>query len=88
MNAYLKEVGDLCDISKEITFHMARHTFATLVTLTNRVPIETASKMLGHKNIQTTLNYDKKVSKDMQVLRYKFTVNHLKTINNIEQQSI
>jgi site-specific recombinase XerD len=50
MNAYLKEVGDLCDISKEITFHMARHTFATSVTLTNGVPIETVSKMLGHKN--------------------------------------
>ena len=54
MNAYLKEIGDLCDIPKEITFHMARHTFATSVTLTNGVPIETVSKMLGHKNIQTT----------------------------------
>ena len=76
MNAYLKEVGDLCDISKEITFHMARHTFATSVTLTNGVPIETVSKMLGHKNIQTTQHYakilDKKVSEDMQVLRDKF----------------
>ena len=76
MNAYLKEVGDLCDISKEITFHMARHTFATSVTLTNGVPIETVSKMLGHKNIQTTQHYakilDKKVSEDMQVLRKKF----------------
>ena len=57
MNAYLKEIGDLCDISKEITFHMARHTFATTVTLTNGVPIETVSKMLGHKNIQTTQHY-------------------------------
>ena len=76
MNAYLKEVGDLCDISKEITFHMARHTFATSVTLTNGVPIETVSKMLGHKNIQTTQHYakilDKKVSEDMKILRYKF----------------
>ena len=59
MNAYLKELGDLCDISKEITFHMARHTFATSVTLTNGVPIETVSKMLGHKNIQTTQHYAK-----------------------------
>ncbi|EKT4553103.1 site-specific integrase [Flavobacterium psychrophilum] len=78
MNAYLKEVGDLCDISKEITFHMARHTFATSVTLTNGVPIETVSKMLGHKNIQTTQHYakilDKKVSEDMQILRTKFAV--------------
>jgi site-specific recombinase XerD len=78
MNAYLKEFGDLCDISKEITFHMARHTFATSVTLTNGVPIETVSKMLGHKNIQTTQHYakilDKKVSEDMQILRNKFSL--------------
>ncbi len=78
MNAYLKEIGDLCDISKEITFHMARHTFATSVTLTNGVPIETVSKMLGHKNIQTTQHYakilDKKVSEDMQILRDKFSL--------------
>ncbi|WP_310557044.1 site-specific integrase [Flavobacterium sp.] len=79
MNSYLKEIGDLCDISKEITFHMARHTFATSITLTNGVPIETVSKMLGHKNIQTTQHYakilDKKVSEDMQVLREKFSNN-------------
>ncbi len=66
MYGYLKEVGDLCNIPKEITFHMTRHTFATSVTLTNGVPIETVSKMLGHKNIQTTLHYakilDEKVS--------------------------
>ena len=78
MNSYLKEIGDLCDISKEITFHMARHTFATSVTLTNGVPIETVSKMLGHKNIQTTQHYakilDKKVSEDMQILRDKFSL--------------
>jgi site-specific recombinase XerD len=82
MNAYLKEIGDLCEIYKEITFHMARHTFATSVTLTNGVPIETVSKMLGHKNIQTTQHYakilDKKVSEDMQVLREKFKINDAK----------
>lgn len=76
MNSYLKEIGDLCDISKEITFHMARHTFATSVTLTNGVPIETVSKMLGHKNLRTTQHYakvlDRKVSEDMKVLRNKF----------------
>ncbi len=81
MNGYLKEVGDLCDISKEITFHMARHTFATSVTLTNGVPIETVSKMLGHKNIQTTQHYakilDKKVSEDMKILRDKFSLTPL-----------
>lgn len=77
MNAYLKEIGDLCDIPKEITFHMARHTFATSVTLTNGVPIETVSKMLGHKNLHTTQHYakvlDRKVSEDMKVLKNKFT---------------
>lgn len=80
MNAYLKEVGDLCDISKEITFHMARHTFATSVTLTNGVPIETVSKMLGHKNIQTTQHYakilDQKVSVDMKMVKDKFLMNN------------
>lgn len=78
MNAYLKEIGDLCDITKEITFHMARHTFATSVTLTNGVPIETVSKMLGHKNLHTTQHYakvlDKKVSEDMSLLKHKLTI--------------
>jgi site-specific recombinase XerD len=78
MNSYLKEIGDLCDISKEITFHMARHTFATTVTLTNGVPIETVSKMLGHKNLHTTQHYakvlDQKVSEDMKILKSKFKV--------------
>lgn len=77
MNAYLKEIAAVCDIEKELTFHIARHTFATTVTLTNGVPIESVSKMLGHKNIKTTQHYakilDKKVSEDMQVLRMKFS---------------
>ena len=58
---------------------MARHTFATTVILTNGVPIKTVSKMLGHKNIQTTQHYekvlDKKVSEDMKILRDKFSIN-------------
>ena len=68
-NAYLKEIADLCSINKEITFHLARHTFATTVTLAKGVPIETVSKMLGHTNIQTTQIYaritNSKISKDM-----------------------
>lgn len=76
MNSYLKEIADVCGIKKELTFHIARHTFATTVTLTNGVPIESVSKMLGHKSLRTTQHYakilDKKVSEDMKVLRGKF----------------
>lgn len=75
MNAYLKEMADLTGINKELTFHIARHTFATTVTLTHGVPIESVSKMLGHKNLRTTQHYakilDRKVSEDMKVLRSK-----------------
>ncbi len=75
MNSYLKEIANVCGINKELTFHIARHTFATTVTLSNGVPIESVSKMLGHKNIKTTQHYakilDKKVSDDMAVLRSK-----------------
>jgi site-specific recombinase XerD len=77
MNAYLKEIADLCGIPKHLTFHLARHTFATTVTLSNGVPIETVSKMLGHTNIKTTQHYaktlDLKVSKDMAALKEKYT---------------
>lgn len=76
MNAYLKEIAAVCEIEKELTFHIARHTFATTVTLTNGVPIESVSKMLGHKNLRTTQHYakvlDKKVSEDMKILKDKF----------------
>ncbi|WP_310377935.1 site-specific integrase [Flavobacterium sp.] len=77
MNAYLKEIAAVCEIEKDLTFHIARHTFATTVTLTNGVPIESVSKMLGHKNLRTTQHYakvlDKKVSEDMKILRDKFS---------------
>ena len=77
MNAYLKEIAGVCNINKELTFHIARHTFATTVTLTNGVPIESVSKMLGHKNLRTTQHYakvlDKKVSEDMKILKEKFS---------------
>jgi site-specific recombinase XerD len=75
MNAYLKEIADVCGITKQLTYHIARHTFATTVTFSNGVPIESVSKMLGHKNIRTTQHYakilDKKVSEDMRLLRRK-----------------
>jgi len=75
MNAYLKEIADVCGITKPVTFHIARHTFATTVTLLNGVPIESVSKMLGHTNIQTTQHYAKildiKVSEDMGRLKQR-----------------
>jgi site-specific recombinase XerD len=75
MNAYLKEIADCCGITKRLTFHIARHTFATTITLSNGVPIETVSKMLGHRNLKTTQHYakilDRKVSQDMQALKEK-----------------
>lgn len=81
MNAYLKEVADLCGITKNLTMHMARHTFATTVTLSNGVPIETVSKMLGHSKIATTQIYaqvlDNKVSADMQKLKSILAVHKL-----------
>ena len=79
MNAYLKEIANLCKIDKNLTFHLARHTFATTVTLANGVPIESVSKMLGHKSLKTTQHYakilDRKVSEDMLALRNKLSIN-------------
>ncbi len=75
MNACIKEIADLCGITKNLSFHVARHTFATTVTLTNGVPIESVSKMLGHKNIQSTQHYarivDNKVGDDMHLISQK-----------------
>jgi len=75
MNSYLKEIADGCRINKNLTFHIARHTFATTVTLNNGVPIETVSKMLGHKSLKQTQHYakivDLKISADMELLKAK-----------------
>ena len=87
MNAYLKEIAGICEINKELTFHIARHTFATTVTLSNGVPIESVSKMLGHKNLRTTQHYakvlDRKVSDDMRLLKEKLGDTH--TITKAKQ---
>jgi site-specific recombinase XerD len=89
MNAYLKEIADLSGITKNCTMHLARHTFATTVTLTNGVPLESVSKMLGHKSVRTTQHYakiiDRKVSDDMQLLREKFATK--KAANNLQKVS-
>ena len=75
MNAYLKEIAAITGVKKNLTMHMARHTFATTITLSNGVPIETVSKMLGHNRLATTQIYAKvlenKVSEDMNTLRSK-----------------
>lgn len=73
MNVYLKELADICKIKKNLSMHVARHSFATSVTLANGVPIETVSKMLGHTSLKTTQTYarivDKKISEDMNKLK-------------------
>jgi site-specific recombinase XerD len=92
MNAYLKEISDLCGFTKNLTFHLARHTFATTVTLTNGVPIESVSKMLGHKSLKTTQHYakilDRKVSVDMNLLRDKLNLKSAEESNADKNQSV
>ena len=72
LNSYLKELADICGINKRITFHLARHTFATTITLANGMPMETVSKLLGHTQIKTTQIYaritNEKLRKDMATL--------------------
>jgi site-specific recombinase XerD len=74
-NSYLKEIAAKCGVKKNLTFHLARHTFATTVALSNGVPIETVSKILGHKKLSTTQIYakviERKVGEDMELLQQK-----------------
>ena len=73
MNAYIKEIAGICEINKNLTCHVARHTFATTVTLSNGVPIETVSKLLGHTKLSTTQIYarvmEDKLGKDISQLQ-------------------
>jgi integrase/recombinase XerD len=75
LNSYLKEIADLTGIEKNITFHLARHTFATTITLANGVSLETVGKMLGHASLRSTQVYAKviksKISDEMGSLRSK-----------------
>ena len=71
-NDHLKKIATVCGINKEVTFHMARHTYATQTCISQGVPIETLSKLMGHRSIQTTQIYAKitnqKVNEDMKKL--------------------
>lgn len=84
-NKYLKEIAEMCNIHKNVTFHVARHTFATTVMLSNGVPIETVSKLLGHSKLTTTQLYarvlDTKISEDISNLMNRFSSNN-KQANN------
>jgi site-specific recombinase XerD len=75
LNAYLKEIGELTGINKRLSCHLARHTFATTVTLANGISLESVSKMLGHTNLTTTKIYarmlDSRVLDEMQLLHKK-----------------
>lgn len=89
MNSYLKVIVSSCGIHKRITFHSARHTFATTVTLSNGVPIETVSKMLGHAKLTTTQIYarvlEKKVGEDMDNLISRFESKNQEKISKVNQ---
>ncbi len=77
MNANLKEIAEVCGIKKDLTFHIARRSLATNITLSNGVPLKIVTKMLRHKSIKTTQHYakilDKKVSEDMDLLKSKLS---------------
>ena len=77
MNAYLKEIADLCGIKKRLTTHVARHTAATVVFLANAVSMENVAKILGHANIKMTQHYakvlDSSIMRDMQKVEMNFS---------------
>lgn len=81
MNAYLKELADICGITKTVTTHTARHSFASSVALANGVSIENVAKMLGHSNTKMTQHYakvlDKSIFRDMENVQKRFTLNEL-----------
>lgn len=72
INDAIKVIGNKAEIKQEMYFHLARHTFATTITLSNGIPLETVSKMLGHTNIKMTQRYAKisgyKIKEDMRKL--------------------
>lgn len=79
--SYTKQIGKLCKLAGKLTFHQSRHSFATSVCLSQGVPIETLSQMMGHRNIKTTQIYAEitgaKIEEDMQVLSNKIKDDYL-----------
>ena len=73
LNRTLKRIAAICGIERKLVFHCGRHTYATEITLSHGVPLETVSKMLGHSRISTTQIYakvtDRKVDEDMKRLK-------------------
>ena len=71
----LKAIAELCGIKTHLTYHVARHSAATTILLSNGAPIETVSRLLGHTNIKTTQTYAKitaqKISQDLEKLSGK-----------------
>ena len=88
-NYYLKEIAKGCGIHKNITFHVARHTFATTLMLSNGVPIETVSKLLGHSKLTTTQIYawvlENKISEDIDNLLQRLEIKKEKQISVINE---
>ena len=86
MNRYLKKVAKLTGVEDRVTYHVARHTFATTITLQHEIPLETVSKMLGHTKITTTQVYarvvDTKVMRDMATLKDMYSHKEDKSPNN------
>lgn len=82
MNAYIKEIVDICGIQKQVSTHTARHTFATSIGLANGVSIENVAKMLGHSDTKMTRHYarvlDKSIMHDMLSVNEK-----LKSVHSI-----
>ena len=72
INRGFKQLAADCGIDRKLTFHMARHTYATEITLSHGVPMETVSRMLGHSRVDTTQIYahvtDNKIGTDTQAL--------------------
>ena len=88
MNSYLKEIADACGINKMLTFHIARHTFATTITLNNGTSIEAVSDMSGHSSLKQTQHYskvkEKLISGEMQKVRNRYH----NSLSKVKQQAV